>query len=122
MRPSGARDRAGPADAEIAPGALRFVLDEDALARKRAAADAYPEMRAEVEASLARDGLDAHRVETLRPVDPDGDPFLFGGGVCAYETFGERRVAAGRYERVIRFREHVRPVAEILGAMLPALR
>jgi hypothetical protein len=111
-----------PADADIPLGALRFVLDEDALARKRAAADAYPEMRAEVEASLVRDGPDAHRVETLRPVDPDGDPFHFGEAVCGYETFGERRVAAGRYERVIRFREHVRPVAEVLGAMRYALR
>lgn len=104
------------------PAALRLVLDDAALARKRAAADGYAEMRSEVDAALARGGPEAYRVETLRPVDPEAEPFLFGGAVPEYETFGERRVAAGRYERVIRFREHVGPVAEALGASRPAAR
>jgi hypothetical protein len=102
--------------ADDPPGALRFVLDDAALARKRAAAERYSEMRSEVEAALAHGGPEAYRVETLRPVDPDAEPFLFGDAVPEYEAFGERRVAAGRYERVIRYREHVLPLAEALGA------
>jgi hypothetical protein len=106
--------------AENPRGTLRLVLDGAALARKRAAADAYPEMRSEVEAALARSGPEEFRVETLRPVDPEAEFFSFGGAAPQYEAFGERRVTAGRYERVIRFREHVRPVAEALGAVLSA--
>jgi hypothetical protein len=105
--------------ADDLPGALRFVLDGAALARKRLAAENYSEMRFEVEAALAHGGPEAYRVETLRPIDPDAKPFLFGDAVPEYEAFGERRVTAGRYERVIRFREHVLPVAEALGAARP---
>lgn len=104
------------------PGSRRLVLDNAALARKHAAAHAYPEMRPEVEAALARGGAEAYRVETLRPVDAGAEPFLFGNAVPEYETFGERRVADGRYARVIRFEEHVLPVAEALGTVLPAAR
>jgi hypothetical protein len=106
--------------ADNSPGTLHLVLDDDALARKRAAADAYPEMHSEVEAALARSGLEEFRVETLRPVDPEAEPFPFGGAAPEYEAFGERRVTAGHYPRVIRFREHVLPVAEALGAVFPA--
>ena len=54
-------------------------------------------------------------------MDPDAEPLLFGSTVPEYETFGERRVEAGRYERVIRLRDHVLPVAEALGAALSAV-
>jgi hypothetical protein len=102
------------------PGAVRLVLDDAAFARKRAAADAYPEMRFEVEAALARTGLETFRVETLRPVDCGGNPFLFGDAAPLYESYGESRVAAGHYAGVIRFREHILGVAEALGAVTPA--
>jgi hypothetical protein len=106
--------------AENPPGTLRLILDDAALARKRAAAAAYSEMHSEVEAALARSGLGEFRVETLRPVDPEAQPFPLGGAAPEYEAFGERRVTAGHYERVIRFREHVLPVAEALGALFSA--
>ncbi|MFC5740255.1 hypothetical protein [Dyella tabacisoli] len=38
----------------------------------------------------------------------------FDGGRPFYETYGEKQVAAGRYQFVIRFREHVLPLANRL--------
>jgi hypothetical protein len=99
------------------PGSRRILLDEGAFARKRAAAEAYPEMKAEVDAALARDGLGSFRTEVLRPVDIDADPFLFTPPPL-YEKFGEQRLATGTYVRVVRFREHLMPLAE---ALLPSV-
>ncbi len=92
----------------------RLELDGAALARKLAAARAYPEMRGEVEAAIARFGEASFAVETFwtaaaRGATPGGDaerPF--------YELFGERRVAAGVYREIVRSREHVQPIADAL--------
>ncbi len=96
--------------------ALWLTLDDDAFAKKRAAAEGYAELDGEVKAALSCDSLDAFRVECLRPVaaplavseDSAQPPF--------YETYGERQVAAGHYRSVIRRREHVLPVARALAA------
>ena len=55
--------------------------------------------------------LDAFRLECLRPVgNHSGDSTttepLF------YEIYGEKLVAAGRYEKVIRYRDHMLPLAQ----------
>jgi hypothetical protein len=113
-------------------------LDDAAFARKLTAARNYPELAAEVEAALsgaASVGLRAHpdlaassginigtvadgsasgetfRVECLRPArefgrESETPPF--------YEQYGERQVAAGYYTRVLRYREHMLPLAEAL--------
>jgi hypothetical protein len=94
--------------------AFQLSLDDGALARKLESANGYPEMAGEVEAAIARFGVAPFRRECLRPVDladrlgwtADEPPF--------YERHGEKRVAEGVYDRVLRFREHVLPVAEAL--------
>ena len=58
--------------------------------------------------------IDAFRVECLRPAAKSSDwttnesPF--------YELYGEKLVAAGRYKKVIRYREHMLPLAEAIRA------
>jgi hypothetical protein len=93
---------------------LRIELDDASLARKLAAARAYPGLAEETESALARHGEDAFRIEWLRPV-PDGweigDRFA---DPPYYELHGERQVAAGYYREVLRYRSHVAPVAEAL--------
>jgi hypothetical protein len=92
---------------------VRLELDGEALARKLEAARGFRELDAEVAALLARRGTAIFAVEHLRPVatDPlralDPDP-------PAYEPFGEARVAAGLYERVLRYADHVRPLLEAI--------
>ena len=92
------------------PGSIVVRLDEVALDRKLAAARAYPEMRAEVEAALGRYGRQAFAMECLRPV-ATGPESRFDEELPGYEHFGERRVTEGRYSEIIRYRDHVRPVA-----------
>lgn len=96
-------------------GELRLVLDDEALARKLAAADAYPEMRGEVETALRRFGPAAFATEVLRraPAEPLE---LFVTAAPRYEAIGEQRVGEDRYAEVIRYREHVLPVLEALRA------
>jgi hypothetical protein len=120
-------------------GAIRLDLDEAAFARKLTAARNYPELQAEVEAALSGDGsvgLREHpdlaqragsgfggegaadfRVECLRPVNTRGESDKpFSGDRPFYEEYGERQVAAGHYTRVLRYREHVLPLAAALNS------
>ena len=87
-------------------------LDEAAWERKLAAADAYPEMAAEVARALAAQGEAAFRREVLREVLDDVPLERLLPEPPFYETHGERQVAAGYYREVLRFREHFLPLAE----------
>lgn len=98
------------ADAEI-----RLELDDDALARKLAAAGDYPEMAREVEEAIARFGVASFRTERLVPVRYGLDLSGCFSLPPYYETYGEGRVAAGVYRQVLRFRDHVAPLAAALG-------
>lgn len=91
--------------------ALRLELDEESLHRKLEAARTYPELAGEVEAALAAHGSDRFRVECLRPVRYGLDIAPLFSHPPFYETHGEKRVALGLYGQVIRFREHIAPLA-----------
>ncbi len=108
----GAPDDCPPEDRA---GAIRLELDDDALQRKLAAAAGYPEMAYEMERALAHHGRASFGVECLRPVRYGLE---IGGRHPRppfYESYGERQVAAGIYREVIRFRDHMAPLAEGLG-------
>lgn len=120
---------------ESRPAAAWLRLDDETFARKIQAALDYPEVTAEVEAAFngsgsvamrtnpdlaARSGIntdgmnsETFRTECLRPIASD-DYSGFGEEPPFYETYGERQVAAGFYNRVLRYREHMLPLAEAL--------
>jgi hypothetical protein len=104
----------GAPDAQ-APDGLRLELDDEALRRKLEAAHAYPELAGEVEAALAAHGEAPFRVECLRPVTYGLAIGHLFSQPPFYETHGEKRVAEGHYCEVIRFREHLAPLAESLA-------
>jgi hypothetical protein len=105
-------------------------LEEDALERKTHAAKTYPELRAEVHAAMSGtsrsileafpdlaeelDGYMGNMSEAAlgwETLHPSGSIQSFGEGERPfYERYAERLVAAGRYDQVIRYQEHVRPV------------
>jgi hypothetical protein len=93
--------------------AIRLHLDEDVLARKLESMRAYSELTSEVESILEREGIQAIRVECLRPVPT---PFRDNDTVERpyYEDYGGKQVAAGFYEKVLRYREHFEPLAQAL--------
>ncbi len=97
-------------------GARWLRLDEAALERKLGAAQAYPEMRKEVEAALERFGRQAFAVECLRPAATRSMIARFENDAPAYERSGQIRVNEGRYRDIIRFREHVLPVLAAIEA------
>lgn len=106
----------GECPPEDLAAALCLELDAGALERKLAAAASYPEMAAEVERALASHGRAPFATECLRPVRYGLE---IGGRFPQppyYETYGERQVAAGIYREVIRFREHLAPLAAGLRA------
>jgi hypothetical protein len=97
--------------------AIFLELDGDALRRKLAAARAYPELAGEVERTFALHGWEPFRVECLRPVRYGLE---IGGRFEQppyYETYGEKQVAAGYYREVLRFRDHMAPLAASLGRL-----
>ena len=107
----------GPPDAFPANGSsgvMRLELEDGGLERKLAAARSYPEMSYEVERAFERYGAGAFRIECLRPVDPESDVEGLFTEPPYYEIYGEQQVAAGRYSRVLRFREHFLPLARAL--------
>lgn len=89
-------------------------LDDRVLEQKLVAAHAYEELAGEVDAAISAFGQDVFRLENVRPasrarwnpLDESGKPF--------YEIHGERQVAAGHYRRVLRYREHMLPLAAAL--------
>ena len=95
------------------PGSIVVRLDDVALERKLAAARAYTEMRPEVEAALSRYGRQAFAMECLRPA---GTSLYarFEHERPEYEHHGEKRVTEGRYNEIIRYRDHVRPVVKAI--------
>lgn len=100
---------------DACPESLRAVatwlrLDEAALERKLAAADAYPEMRDEVRFAVQRFGKAPFAVECLRPATTPWMIEQFEHELPDYERYGQIRVTQGLYREIIRYRQHVRPV------------
>ena len=96
---------------------IRIELDDDAFARKLAAARSYAELESEVNDALSSDSGRAFRVECLRSVKNE---IGFAQNVTPYyEAYGEKQVAAGHYRDIIRYREHILPLAEALRQSLP---
>ncbi len=97
--------------AEDLGAALRLELDEKSLRRKLAAARAYPELAGEVDAAFAAHGTAPFRIECLRPMRYELDISDRFTHPPFYEIHGEKRVAEGHYCEVIRFHEHLAPLA-----------
>ena len=88
-------------------------LDDKAFARKLSAARNYPELQGEVETAL--NGANRFRVECLRPVNSDElATRSLDDEPPYYELYGEKQVKAGYYKQVLRYREHILPLARAL--------
>jgi hypothetical protein len=94
--------------------AIWLHLDDAAVGRKLKAANDYPEMADEVEAAISENDAGAFRIECLRPVEGNNGIERFATEKPYYEKHGEQQMAAGYYKHVIRYREHMLPLAEAL--------
>jgi len=106
----------GPPDACPATAreeAIWITLNDLQFERKLNLARSYPDLGAEVESALASNGEDAFRIECLRAVEHALHCYHFQMPPF-YERYGEKQVAAGFYDRIIRYREHMLPLAQAL--------
>jgi len=95
---------------------FRLELEDDAFGRKQSAAENYPGMREDMRRLLAVEGREKQRTETFRTI-VDFDALIPSPGVTPpYELYGQQRVAAGAYREVIRWNDHVRPIADAIRA------
>jgi hypothetical protein len=92
---------------------IRVALDDEAFARKLRSADCYRPLAAEAAGAITEHGLSAFRTEFLRRVGATEVPPA--SWVPYYEQVGEDRVRAGRYQTVLRYSDHVRPIVSALN-------
>ena len=82
------------------------------------ALEPHPKLKARLADIIEGVPLDVFRVECLRPVSNESGHDWTNGDPLFYELYGEKLVAAGRYQQVIRFREHMLPLARAIGATI----
>jgi hypothetical protein len=92
--------------------AVLLHLGDEVFARKRVAAMTYGALGGEIGSVIAQWGEEVFRVECLRPVEPWA-PWK-NGEMPEYERIGAERIAAGYYQHVIRYRQHIAPLADAL--------
>jgi len=78
--------------------------------------ESRPALKAQLRDIVEGVPLDAFRVECFRSVDNEMGTHWTGNDPLFYELYGEKLVAAGRYEKVIRYREHMLPLARTIRA------
>lgn len=108
-----------PAVASGAPDEVVIELDDAALERMLDAAAAYAELRQESDRLISSFGRESLRKEVLTPWLPRLVPPAMEVKPH-YERYGEERVAAGRYDVILRYQEHVVPFLHALGASVQA--
>jgi hypothetical protein len=86
-------------------------LDDAALERKLAAANAIEELKSEIEQLIGTIGIGGLRREVLRPL-PANSELPQPTGKPLYEMYGEEKVASGRYDTVLRYKDHFLPFVQ----------
>jgi hypothetical protein len=98
--------------AEESAESISIEVDDKMLSRKLQAARDYSEMAVDLRRIIDEQGIDSLRAERLRRVKEDSGAQV--NEPPYYEIYGEKQVAAGHYQQVIRYREHVLPMARAL--------
>jgi hypothetical protein len=80
--------------------------------------ESRPVLRAQLRDIIEGTPLDSFRIECLRPVSNRSGADWTSDEPHFYELYGEKLVAAGRYEKVIRYHEHMLPLAEAMRKKL----
>jgi hypothetical protein len=121
--PKLARDVEAALAGEPFRGVLRFSepqlaggVDVEVSTSVRAGVDSQPELKKQHQQLFDGLPLDAYRVECLRPADNQAGTHWTTSNRPFYELYGEKLVAAGRYEKVIRYEEHMLPLAQAIRA------
>lgn len=96
---------------EKGPDDIWLQLDEESSTKKLTAMRAYVELAADIDQTLKREGMQSIQIEHLCLASSKWDG---ASKTPYYELYGERQVAAGHYEQVVRYPTHIRPIADAL--------
>ena len=80
--------------------------------------ESRPLLKAKLRDIIDGTPLESFRIECLRPVSNHSGADWTSDEPHFYELYGEKLVAAGRYDKVIRYREHMLPLAEAMRKKL----
>ncbi len=92
-------------------------LDEATFEEKLTAARNYLELKSEMDAFIDAHSIEAFRSEYLYRADDYNGEAIASESLAYYEQHGEKRVEQGYYSGVIRYHEHVLPLALALRAV-----
>lgn len=95
---------------------LAGEVDVELSASVLAELESRPVLKAQLRDIIEGVPLDAFRVECFRPVDNQMGTHWTTNDPLFYELYGEKLVAAGHYEKTIRYREHMLPLAAAIRA------
>jgi hypothetical protein len=93
-------------------------LDRATYEQKLAAAQNYPELKSEIDDFINAYSIESLRSEYLYRADDYDAEAIPSESLAYYEQHGEMRVKQGYYSQVIRYREHVLPLALALNCSL----
>jgi hypothetical protein len=99
-------------------GAISLSLNDEEFAAKYAAAQNYEELKTEVDKALQLYGEAPFRTEIFEPVEDDARLDDLPSETPHYERHGEEQVKLGVYPAVIRYRDHVLPLAQEIRRQL----
>lgn len=112
---------ANPSPVIPAPGSMHISLSAEEVLSKRSEAFVYGKsggdvLGSEIAESLAIYGDNAFGREYFFPENTSVLLAQMENQKPYYETYGEKQVKAGFYKTVIRFRDHIAPLAAVLSA------
>lgn len=107
-------NRPGPHREGEATG-RELLLTGEAREQKFAAARSYAALDREVQVCLDRYGMEAYATEWLRPVQEAPGQYRVAENPPVYERFAEHLRSRGEFEHVIRYEQHLLPIATALG-------
>jgi AcrR family transcriptional regulator len=91
-------------------------LDAHSLSQKLRSVYDYHEIDRDVATIVEEEGLASFTPEQVRRVVDDSGSYQLVDPP-SYELHGEKQVAAGYYDRVLRYRQHMLPLAEALQSL-----
>lgn len=94
------------------PHPIKLRLDDQAYSNKIAAAQVYSAWMADVTVMLNEAEAESFRNEYLCATTSQGDSSGEDTEPPFYEQHGEKQVAAGYYKQVLRYRQHILPIAK----------
>jgi hypothetical protein len=104
------------ADESVEQDCVLSLLRNDELCAKLAAARSYRGLSHDFDLAMEDWNEESLRRECFLPVAPQRCAAVKATPIPRYELHGERKVAAGVYSQVVRYREHVLPILEALRA------